>query len=322
MKKTLLVLGAGASKDILDFFPTGFELIKDINYHLTTEEKFNFNPFTEGHYLSALTNAIECAFGQDKYKFVNEFKTKLWQVVLDYEWNYPRGIETEPPLIDAFISSEIKNKGLRKETKDIAQFAIAYLIIGSEEALKGHKLKKPTDNNWIHNLFKKLSKYSFQEVLENFSVLTFNYDRVFEYYSSQLIDIYFNNVTKEQKNKFISKIFHIYGSLGKLHKVDFGNRNDEAQKMLKVCKNFKLIYDERVPKTYSVDGNLKQIFFLGFGYDKTNLSNLDLTRHGKSLKSGTGYKLKNEHKEELQRDYGISVRNYTCNEFIKKAVAF
>jgi len=40
LDKTLIILGAGASKDICRIFPTGLELIKDINYHFLIEKKF------------------------------------------------------------------------------------------------------------------------------------------------------------------------------------------------------------------------------------------------------------------------------------------
>ena len=65
MNKTLIILGAGASKDFCRIFPTGLELIKDINYHFLTEKKFPEVPEANGIYLSALMNDIARTFGND-----------------------------------------------------------------------------------------------------------------------------------------------------------------------------------------------------------------------------------------------------------------
>ena len=109
MKKTLLVLGAGATKDIFWFFPTGFELIKEINYHLITELQYPTNP-SEGPCLSPLMNELIRALAEPNGKFINKaipleylekneiqqffksiqiLKTQLWNEVLAFEYKSP-----------------------------------------------------------------------------------------------------------------------------------------------------------------------------------------------------------------------------------------
>src|SRR5450631_186585 len=105
MKKTLLVLGAGATKDIFWFFPTGFELIKEINYHLITELRYPHDP-SKGPCLSPMMNELIRTLADTKGQFIQKvipleylnknetrdffeltqtLKTQLWDKVLGFE---------------------------------------------------------------------------------------------------------------------------------------------------------------------------------------------------------------------------------------------
>ncbi len=322
MKKTLIVLGAGASKSILDFFPTGIELIINMNYHLTIEETTPPPQAGYGKYLSSMTNTLLDVLGSNYFKHIATFKTQLWQPVLDYQFRYPRDYEVTPPLIDALISQKIKAKELPDEAKNIAKFIIAYLIIGSEHALKDNMTKKFDDENWINVLFQKLKSFQFDTILENLQIVTFNYDRVFEHYSLKLIDKYFNQASIEQKDRFVSQVKHIYGSLGKLTDVGFGNRNDDIPKMKNAYKKFNLLYEERNILD-GLENSFEQIYFLGFGYDETNLSNLGLKGFTNAThKIGTGLKFDEKVKENLSNTYGIKIEDLNCLSFCEKYLSF
>lgn len=71
MKKTLLVLEAGATKDVFWFFPTGLELIKKINYHLITELIHPYVP-SKGPFLSSLMIELIRALSDTNGRFIQK----------------------------------------------------------------------------------------------------------------------------------------------------------------------------------------------------------------------------------------------------------
>ena len=106
MDKTLITLSAGVSKDFCRIFPTGLELIKDIDYHFLTEKKFPEVPAANGIYISALMSEVVRAFGNDVEWFKN-IKNQLWDIQLHYEWEDLRNQSDKPVSINDFIAAKI-----------------------------------------------------------------------------------------------------------------------------------------------------------------------------------------------------------------------
>src|SRR5690242_9500462 len=128
-----MILGAGASKDFCRIFPTGLELIKDINYHFLTEHKFPEVLENDGIYISALMNDIVRTFGNDVELF-RQIKNQHWKIQLHYEWESLRNKQDNPVSIDNFIATKIRNGELHSKAADIIKYSIYYLIKGTEEA--------------------------------------------------------------------------------------------------------------------------------------------------------------------------------------------
>ncbi|MCX5806847.1 MAG: hypothetical protein NT010_12430 [Proteobacteria bacterium] len=313
MKKTLIVLGAGASKDIHEPFPTGYELIKEINYHLTTD--WICPPETDkGPYLSALMNEINKVFTYNIMSSVHVLRSKLWEVVLHYEHEYLRSLNISGPTIDHFIYEKIQNGKLDNNARNVARFAIAYLIKGLELALfeKNMPIQK---ENWIEELFKKLSKYPFDEVLEKLNVVTFNYDRVFEYFASEYIKKYYPGESDSRGQQFIrSKVCHVYGSLGTFTETPFELKNNETDKMKTAYTNCNLMDYSGKPIQWPAGTDFENIYFLGFGYDKENLKRINLDGFITAIKKGTG-------KANITNPYLIEVvPNKKCFQFCKEDI--
>jgi len=317
MKKILLILVAGASKDIYQYFPTGLELIKDINSHLTIEKKYS-NETGDGSHLSPLTNEILRGLNECKIEDIHLLKQHLWDHVRHYEHKYLRFDYEKSISIDYFIHEQIKNKVLNKKSKAIAQYAISYLLIGSEEAVKDILDKDPSliNKNWVSSLHNKLNSYSMCEINNNLSVVSFNYERTFAHLFSK-----YKVASVDDTRTFYKNIRYIYGSLGELNKIPFGIKNDSTTVMTGVYKNFQLIDMDRGPTDWKSTDNFETIIFLGFGYDETNLNNLNITKFPKALKIGTGKNLDDKFKLNLKNKFGIEIFPGTCTELIEKHIA-
>lgn len=315
MKKTLLILGAGASKDVYSYFPTGLELIKDINSHLTVEPK---HPTAEqpGGYLSPLTNMILSSLENCSIEDIHLLKQHLWDHVRHYEYKYLRFNQKTSISIDYFIANQIEKCNLNEKSKAIAQFAISYLLIGSEEALL-YILKRKSKSfgtNWIEALHEKLIRYSFDEINCNLSVVSFNYERTFSYLFSR-----YKSITPMQRDIFNSKVRYIYGSLGDFKNVPFGTKND-SQTMTSVYNNFQLIDINRSAIPWQSDERFETILFLGFGYDPINLQKLNLKIFTSAKKIGTGRNLDEKTKKSLLEKHSIEIFKGTCTELIRKYI--
>lgn len=185
MDKTLIILGAGASKDFCRIFPTGLELIKNINYHFLTERKFPEVPADNGIYLSALMNDIVRVFGNDIDLF-RSIKNQLWDIQLNYEWGSLRNNRDNPVSIDNFIATKIKEGELDSKAEHIVKYSIYYLIKGTEEAFAEGNYDR--NINWMGELAKNLAPYGYDAIIDNLTVVTFNYDRTFEKYFPRMLE--------------------------------------------------------------------------------------------------------------------------------------
>lgn len=309
MKRTLLVLGAGASKDVFDFFPTGYELVKEVAYHLTTDLRA---PAVEGEgpCISPLVNELIRAFTHDQRLFkkaiphlvlnelpvkdflyaVRGIRTRLWDYVMDYEWHRPRKSlrPNQTVSLDAFVHEQFGSDPL---AKSIIQHCIAYLLIGCEQALKdrfgGQRLDEFPEN-WVCALAKRLKGYNDDDLRQNLHVVTFNYDRSFEY----LLDKQGMQLPEEC-------VDHFYGTLGRMDELPFGSVNDGTQAVRKTYERFRLLYPERGKKDWSMN-EFAQVLLLGFGFDNLNVEKLGLENLQSPVKLATGRGIEEPRRGELK----------------------
>lgn len=343
MKKTLLVLGAGATKDIFWFFPTGFELIKEINYHLITELRYPSSP-DKGPCLSPLMNELLRALSdsngqfikkaipldyldkretQDFFKSTQTLKTLLWDKVLSFEYNSPRDkkFSTEFISIDDFLYQNFQDN---PSIRNIAQYAITYLLVGCESALK-YKIdncyENWIDDNWINAFFEKCSSYGLNEILNNTKVVTFNYERTFEFFFERYLTKRFGVLPKDTINSFFeNNIKHVYGKIGSVNSLPFGQLdNDDTAGMKNIFQNFDLMYFDRKNFEWNPKECFDQTFFIGFGYDESNITKLCLDKITCGTKKGTGKGISPDKQIHLSKKHTIETcTTKTCKDFILK----
>jgi len=274
-EETVLVLGAGASMPF--GFPSGRELISKICEF--------FKKDIESRKL-ILRNSSSNPF---TVEHAESFVSKLSQV---------------PNVsIDEFLRD-------RPDFWDIGKIGIAAVLLEREDP----DIAARVENNWYGLLFRELRKgaSTFKDVLENkLSIITYNYDRLFEYLlSTYLRDSY--GLTNSDCSLIFSpepskiQIIHLHGKIGDFEyqtNSSYYARYDmklSSNKILRASSQIKIVHEnieknQCFKQAYVALSYAKRIYFLGFGFDDKNLERLlpDSIRHiGKSPKvRGTAYQL-------------------------------
>lgn len=314
MDKTLIILGAGASKDFCRIFPTGLELIKDINYHFLNERNAEEIQNTNGIYLSALTNQIAGTLGNDEGLF-RQIKKQLWDIQLHYEWKSLRNNTDEPVSIDNFIYKQIKEGKLNAKAENIVKYSIYYLIKGTEQAYaEGNYDPK---KNWISELAEKLSKVDFNNIIENLTIITFNYDRTFERYFTDYSNNY-RSLSSEQVSRFHDNIKHVYDSLGRLNEIPFNLPNNKVDIIKGNYQRIKLIDDRNeIELAITEADKYRKVHFIGFGYDETNMKLIRPGQFTSASLNGTAYYYTPTQITDLKVKYNIDAKDISCTDYVK-----
>lgn len=255
-KKTLLIIGAGGSNSY--GFPTGRGLIEIIRENLVNLNK---------------TNEL-CEAGIK----INELKT-IQSIVQSVDANY---------TIDRIIELHTKNNLLGEiRFSETCRALIAQALIPFENESELNNI-----NNWYETVFHAMS---FEVSCENFCknkihFLTFNYDRSFEHKL-------FLNLMKKYKidNHDAAKIMesftvnHLYFRLGYLNwenniygkaKRNYSPNYSNSELGIAAAQ-FITISEQKENNNFNeaqekVLKEAEKIYFLGFGFDKTNFERLNI----------------------------------------------
>jgi len=308
MKKTLIVVGAGASKDYCKVFPTGDELLKEINYHFLTELKEPPVQEADGQYLSALMNEMHRVFpGIGKQMFA-KVKNQIWNLQLAYEHALMRDKpQLRAPSVDRFISEAIANGDLDAHARELMKYTIAYLIKGAETAVA--ESARGDTSNWVRELFCGLRDFNMNQINERLRIVTFNYDRIFE----RSVGLYLN-----ESGLDLARVFsHAYGSLGDLQNYSFELNNDKTELMKGSYQSILLIGEERNEWAYD-HSDFEQVHFLGFGYDPENMRLLGLPTDIGSDMRGSILKKSSNNEMPTNNKFGVHLHPVSgCIEYVR-----
>jgi hypothetical protein len=293
---TVLILGAGASWDY--GFPTGEELVNQICNLFRNHECKEYDYF------------YELGFGSD---MIDKFLTAL-----EY---------AKPPSVDAWLEHNTQFIGVGK-------IAIAIALLSHE---KEAELRPGSTGDWYRLLCHRLDS-PFDRFQDNkLSIITFNYDRLVEEY---LFRAFRNMHTAKSKEECIEKIkqlriLHVYGCLGRLEwqkddsgpplpQVRYGTSLDtdtiaSAADSIKIIPEINGQLPDEFQEARKLIANANALYFLGFGYNKTNMIRLELGTLRKPSKiMGTGYGLSYQRMREVKR---LDIRGFGRNNgLVNKAV--
>jgi len=241
-EKTVFVLGAGASAPY--GYPTGYELKNQVLDFLKTESN----------------NLVRFGYEQE---LIQNFRDSLFF--------------SATSSVDAFLEHRYD------EFLEIGKLSIARVLTKYE--IERTLFKK---NNWYQYLF-GLMNAPFDKFGSNkVSFITFNYDRSLEHFFITAIKNKYGIGEEECAEKLKAiPIIHVYGLLDYLpwQKSDgreYKNKySGDFETMRKTGSNIKIIHEkediERDPefnRAHSLIEDAKKIYFLGFGYDSTNIKRL------------------------------------------------
>ena len=246
---TTLVLGAGASQPY--GFPSGYEL-----------RKLLCDP-------NNITGVQDGYVGGEVAAFSEAF------------------LKSGMSSIDAFLARRGEHKVGRNSATyaEVGKAAIAYCLIQRERPESLHAFP---DDHWYQYLWSFMcdSLDSFGE--NKLRIITFNYDRSLEYYLLTALQHSFG-ITAQEAAKHLQKIpiLHVYGQLATLHDQSpdgHGTRryHPDVSSLAYISVAAKGIHvidesrddDEVFKKAYSYLKDAEKIYFLGFGFDKTNVHRL------------------------------------------------
>lgn len=284
--ETVLILGAGASKAF--GFPTGEELVKEIYTILDKEKGGYFQQFFDiagNFYSPALAN-----------KFPSVLK------------------QANPPSIDSWLEHN-------PSFIEVGKVAIAITLL-----LYEHHSGLTPNNNWYQLLSKRLDG-PFEKFQDNkLSIITFNYDRSLEQYLFGTFRYTHTERTEEECKEKLNQLrmLHVYGSLGRLEwqfdkqlpLVSYG-QSLNIDTIISASKGIKIIPSKKpqevfnvVQKSISDEFNeaqkliaaAKAVYFLGFGYNQTNMERLGIELRRRDIKKmGTAKGLGYQETQEVNR---------------------
>lgn len=295
-KRTLIVLGAGASSEI--GLPTGAELISRVSSELDFEKSSVRNAVVD-----KAIKAHAVRNGREVRPYIDAART------------ISRGIHFSRS-IDEFIF----NHGDNEEIKVCSKIAIAYVILKAErqskiyldkdEGIESLKTYEEIESTWYHQfvsiLFSQLKKSNVQNVLKNVDVINLNYDRSIEHFLFHALRASYG-LSYEDAASALQTINFIrpYGSLGQLPwqggegtrryggEWYDGEQDDEEQfdellspdnilsSSMKIRTFYEQAADQIVEQRIAAAVNQAQnIVFLGFGFHPQNLDLILPTGNG------------------------------------------
>lgn len=301
---TVLILGAGASMPY--WFPSGTELFHNICEHLTGD-----------HRRIELLDALGLG-GGIRVKFRDAL--------------YKSGKKS----VDEFLEHA-------PEFLEIGKVAIAAELIPLE--IEDRLFHKDIESkNWYKYLFGHLNTKFEQFGANKLSIITYNYDRSLEHFLFTSLKYSYPGKTERECAEQLIKIpiVHLHGKLGDLPWQTTGGREyvsltpspDKAKIFKEISNSIKIIYedisnDKEFNEADKVIKNAKYIYFLGFGYNKTNLERINIKSWiGKSV-IGSTYGLTPLQRNEIIRvwhngvfGFELCTNGYDIIDFLKNRIVF
>jgi hypothetical protein len=261
-KKTCLVLGAGASRPYM--LPTSRDLrniILGSRWGKAAFERLGFNPALTAveRYDAAL---LQAGFsGKELDRFRGEF------------------FNAQRVSIDAFLAWR------KDDFEAIGKFAAALGVLMCER-------RDYLNEDWYQWLLEELIQDGMDFDASNLRVITFNYDRSFEFYFWRAFRATFK-LNDAQADEMLARInvLHVYGHCGELRTgvevVPYGGNGGQYEQAGKASRSINVVAPRGLPPTTEqirqTLSESEQVCFLGFAFWKENLDVLALDNTNKKM---------------------------------------
>jgi hypothetical protein len=307
---TVIVFGAGASSSY--GFPFGDQMIQKIHQQLNPKQN------------TWIPKLIECGISDEK---IEEFRKAL--------------LLSQPYSVDSFLEH-------RPEFIEVGKLIIALSLIPMESDYRLFPDGSASSGcyRYIFNQMKS-GTAGYKEFNDNkLSIITFNYDRSFEHYLytafQNTYGISFDECTAVLREV---PIIHVHGTLGKLpwqssdageEKRDYIPETDIkdiqiAAAQIKIISEGSDTSEEFKTAIQYLHG-AEKVYFLGFGYNSTNLSRLKINKMPTEMRGmdkailakrqirGSAYNIGASVRAQIESDWKILLPDYenmNCLEFLQ-----
>jgi hypothetical protein len=280
LKSLVLVLGAGASKEVN--LPIGTELKTEIARLLDIRFKHG-NQQESGDY--QITEALRLIASKEKDQIgqINAFLHMCWRI---------RDAMPQAMSIDNFIDCHADEAKITV----CGKLAIARAILLAEanstltidRSNVYNKLNFAKNaKSWFNGFFQLLTENCRIEGLparlRSIGVITFNYDRCFEHYVFNAIQNYYG-VTAEKSSELLTnlEVHHPYGMVGALPwmrrqtSIDFGTEV-HGNELVSVSQQLRTFTEGTDPNVSDIDlvratiSDARRLTFLGFAFHRLNM---------------------------------------------------
>lgn len=276
-KRMLFVLGAGSSHEV--GLPTGDTLKAEIAKLIDIRFEHGFRQKSGDDQIMEALRRHAKNFEQPRD--VNRYLEKAWQI----KNALPQAISIDN-YVDAHSGDEILEL--------CAKLGIAKAILNAERrsAIYRDELSNPQlppvdlAGTWFHKFFQLLtegiSKRDVAAIFDGISFISFNYDRCLEQFlPTALANYYKLSIEETQKLVEKLKIFHPYGTVGRLpsqlhndNAVPFGA--DNVRDLLSITKELKTFTEQNedvtaIQNIHALVRDADTIVFLGFAFHAQNI---------------------------------------------------
>jgi hypothetical protein len=331
MSKTVLVLGAGASKEAL--LPIGTELMAEIAQLLTFREEAD----------DLTRTALQTWAAQHTGGDLGPLGIAAKQIATVLA-------DSQAMSIDNYVDAHRGNQAIEA----CAKVAIARAILRAERRsamVPDPRTGRLSFDHMKHTWYLKFAKLLRENCTANqlrgrlsqLAVIVFNYDRCFEFYLAHDLHRYYGMPLEEADDLVKSiEIYHPYGSVGTLPRwcgegetpVPFGHEPDPSS-LLRISGSLKTFAEQSVDASLTrlmrdLVAQARPLVFLGFAYWRMNLQlllhpTITVNRESDRVCFGTalGMSSSNQAKLRLELAAGraldpemIVLSEQTCSAFI------
>ncbi|NML72742.1 hypothetical protein HHL25_01255 [Rhizobium sp. S-51] len=285
-KKTVFVVGAGASKEL--GLPIGNELKDQIarKLHITFPDGFNLGTGDRDIY-----NAVKLYLRSKGQSDGNPY----WSAGRSIASAMPQAISIDNFMHTHYDDDKIVLMGKLAIAASILEAERRSLIFADER--QGNRHDFNTASGVWHNIFCKMLTEGIQRstlpsLFENVSFISFNYDRCIEQYLAIWLENYMRLPANEAQS-IVNEltIVHPYGQIGKLGWQTMGmvsvgyGENVQPTSLFEVASNIRTfteqVEDETVPELMRrLITDAEQVIYLGFSFGAMNMELMKISEMG------------------------------------------